>query len=169
MDMIEEVKARVCLRHLWAACEQLWPTIPARQFRQGRSTSETDKRATFVLACKGFGFTHAQIGNFIKRERSTVLHAECIAMERRDTDSDYGAAVMRIRELARQMAAQEAANIPAPPPPAPPPPRRSPDEAFAADVAAMMRSGSEALLRGYVRYLNRHHPEVVKRSQVAAR
>lgn len=164
---METATPRVRLTHLWEATDRIWPEIPPRSFRKGRCTPESDKRAAFVLACKGFGFTHVQIGKFINRERSTVLHAECVAMERRETDSDYGAAICRIRDMARDLAKVEAANIPAPPSAPAPPPRRSRAEAFATDAEQMMRDGSQRLLLAIVRYISQHHPQVVAASRRA--
>lgn len=145
--------APVKLRHLWAACCDIWPDMPSRDSR-GRSTGpEFDKRAAFCLAAKPFGFSSSQIGNFIKREHATVLSAQKQAMERRSRDSDYGVAINRIRALARVMAAREERRA-IPDEPAPfHTPEGDPDakiNEFATRFDTMMENGSRALLKALI-------------------
>lgn len=144
---------RVCLRHLWAACCEIWPDMPPR-LDKGRPTAAVfDKRAGFCLAAKPFGFSSSQIGKFIGREHATVLSAQKQAMQRRNRDSDYGVAIIRIRKLAQRLAADEVVEVVTPDDEPAPFHAVDPDakaEEFAARFDTMMENGSRALLKALV-------------------
>lgn len=149
-----DTSPRVCLRHLWAACCEVWPDMPARHAKEGRSTvKDFDKRAAFCLAAKPHGFSNSQIGNYIRREHTSVHNAQKQAMERRSRDSEYGVAIIRIRQLAERLAADEAKVVVVIDDEPQPFHAVDPDaksEEFASRFETMMEDGSRDLLRALV-------------------
>lgn len=149
--MIDITDAPVRLRHLWAACCEIWPDLPPTAKLYGRASTDTDKRAAFCLAAKPFGHSQAQIAKFIKRERSTIANAQAVAIERRRRDSDYGVAIINMQERAKALAAEEYAVTPSqwivPQKPEP----KKPDADLVWGAERTMMEGSFRLLKAIVR------------------